>query len=206
MPNWVFNELQIEGEESAVREIKERLARPLPKFVNDGEETPFSFWNVIAPPEDKWDEYQTTHGFVDGKETGNTPYNWYNWNRKMWGCKWDVSEVSFEDDGDFLTYHFDTPWSPPAEMLLHLVEQNPNIKATLHWKEEQGFGSTLTVKNGRIKETNQFDWQCDNCDYKYKGDVSKIYNEELQEVKCPKCQPEDCPIKLVAVAGYKGDK
>jgi hypothetical protein len=72
MPNWVYNNLSIEGTEEAIAKVKAQLNKPIVKqYGEDKEPTTysnpiFSFWNILPPPEDKLDEYFGTHGF-DGE-------------------------------------------------------------------------------------------------------------------------------------------
>jgi hypothetical protein len=76
MPNWVYNNLSIEGTEEAIAKVKAQLNKPIVKqYGEDKEPTTysnpiFSFWNILPPPEDKLEEYFGTHGFEDGKATG----------------------------------------------------------------------------------------------------------------------------------------
>ena len=60
----------------------------------------------------------------NGQKVGETPYNWYNWNNREWGVKWDVAvsdddkypntellEYKSEGEDNWLVYKYETAWS-----------------------------------------------------------------------------------------------
>ncbi len=201
MPNWVNNTLTITGKPEDIKKIKEQLAKPKPSYTDDEgkthdpEESPISFWNVIAPPDDKIAEYHGTHGWKDGKEMGNSEYNWYNWNNRVWGTKWDACHPEMiTDEAGELGYSFDTAWSPPI-CFTHLSEQYPDAEITLRYQEEQGWGGEVSIKNGEETEIESWDipdsheaWvelegECRSCMWHEEGeDTDDLY--------------DDCPPKM----------
>ena len=187
MPNWVDNTVIIEGEKEIISEIKERLARPTK--VKDSEPQVISFLNIVCPPDDKWDEYNGMHGYSNGEKQGDTEFNWYNFNQANWGVKWDACNPSIVDETDTkVVYEFQSPWAPPIRAFLALSEQYPTITITDEWIEEQGFGSTVIVKNGDDEEVDGFDWICGYCNYKHQGETDLFWNAETYEHTCPKCE------------------
>jgi hypothetical protein len=154
MPNWVFNSLSIEGEQEQVQKAKAQLNAPYErthsKFNGKEDEIEttkysnpiFSFWNIIAPPADKLDEYEGVHGYSDGEKKGDTPFNWYVFNNREWGTKWDVGvsddnkfpETTMTDGETLVTYNFQTAWSPPIEAIEKLSAQYPELEITLDWE------------------------------------------------------------------------
>ena len=209
MPNWVFNYVTIEGSKEDIKRVKEQLNAPFSSQKRDWQTEEitttdynnpvFSFWNIIRPTEDKWAEYYEPHGWMGGKATGQSMWNWYNFNTREWGTKWDVAledgedaenRLIFESDTK-LMYYFDTAWSPPISGLNHLSKQYPNLNISNEWEEEQGFGATSVHKNGQDTEVDGYDWKCSHCEYHYCGDPSKlIYDEDCGENICPKCEPD----------------
>jgi hypothetical protein len=156
MPNWVYNNLSIEGTEEAVARVKAQLNKPIVKQYEEEKiySNPIiSFWNIIAPPADKLEEYFDTHGFADGGEQGNTEYNWYNFNNSKWGTKWDIAKSDSADDWNateitsesatHISYRFDTAWSPPLPVIEELSVQYPELAITLDYEEEQGWGGEI---------------------------------------------------------------
>ena len=203
MPNWVYNHLTIEGSEEDINKVKAQVGAVVKRKYKGADEVDeeideepiFSFMNILPPPEDKLDEYHAVHGYTGGEKTGDTEYNWYNFNVREWGTKWDARDVDLlEDDETYLHYKFDTAWSPPTEVIAKLAEQNPNLNLSLEYREEQGWGGEINftgssvevVKEWDVPEThaeeievnNDYCWKCENFD----GDYSDLY--------------EDCPENL----------
>lgn len=210
MPNWVTNTLTITGSEQAVQKVKTQLNQPFTKNWGEGEKTEvysnpiISFWNIVKPPEDKLDEYFGTHGYADGKEQGNTKYNWYNFNNNEWGTKWDIavpdgesfSETTLVVTGnpEEVVYGFNTAWSPPIPALDALAEQHPEVEITLAWEEEQGFGGTQMWADGSTWEEESYDIPESHADYSER--------DRLDACNCNNYEDEsdwfdDCPREAV---------
>ena len=203
MPNWVYNHLTIDGSKEDIAKVKAQVGATVKTKYKSADEVDevvdrepiFSFMNILPPPEDKLDEYHAVHGYANGEKTGDTEYNWYNFNVREWGTKWDARDVDLlEDDETYLHYKFDTAWSPPTEVIAKLAEQNPNLNITLEYREEQGWGGEITFNGSttevvkewdipdshaeEIEVNNEYCWKCENFD----GDYSDLY--------------EDCPENL----------
>ena len=203
MPNWVFNYLTVEGSKEDIAKLKAQVGAVVKTKYKGADEVDelvdrepiFSFMNILPPPEDKLDEYHAVHGYANGEKTGDTEYNWYNFNVREWGTKWDAREAELTEEHETcLRYKFDTAWSPPTEVIAKLAEQNPNLNLSLEYREEQGWGGEINftgssvevVKEWDVPEThaeeievnNDYCWKCENFD----GDYSDLY--------------EDCPENL----------
>lgn len=179
MPNWVYNNLSIVGSEEEVQKVKRQLGRSIQKRYADEKETRYtnpiiSFWNIVSPPPNKIDEYFGTHGYADGKKQGETEYNWYNFNNREWGTKWDIavsddekySDTSLEtNSATLIAYRFNTAWSPPISAFDTLAQQYPNLEITLEWEEEQGFGGTYVWIDGEGSETDSYDSPSSHADF-----------------------------------------
>ena len=67
---------------------------------------------------------------------GKNADNWYEWNRKNWGTKWDVTykedygdEIhNYHKDDDTISMNFNTAWCPPIELYNFLHEKGWVIK------------------------------------------------------------------------------
>jgi hypothetical protein len=155
MPNWVTNELTIEcADRDYLLAVGARLRAPIPG--RDGDihivtDTKFSFWNITAPTD--LDAY---HSVCDSEGMKN-PDNWYNWNMRNWGVKWDARVHSADVNHDSLTYSFDTAWAPPIQALESLCEELPDLKITLRFVEEQGWGGVTVFKEGEVYELEEWD-------------------------------------------------
>ena len=150
MPNWTHNVVRLTGPSEKIDKVAEDLGRPRPRSV-DGEmiETPFSFWNLIAPTD--LDTYFGGGGF-------GVALGWYEWNIEHWGCKWDASRVTrtieSRDWASILSYSFDTPWGPPWG-IFDMLKDLSIVEDLILWirsEDEEGRQWTLSF-DGRTGES-----------------------------------------------------
>ena len=211
MPNWVFNGLTIEGNPEQVDKLVEQMNKPFvqsikangdlayqikqTKYVNPI----FAFWNIIAPTD--LEAYQGQPTFDKEFSLAFEGEDWYNWNNRNWGTKWDVAvsednkypETYMEgpvENGEnkVVYYNFDTAWSRPLPALLKLSEQYPNLLMTLTYKEESGWGGEMEFLRGVVISESEYDNQCEACEYEY----SDVELSE-QEFECEDCYGAICP-------------
>jgi len=143
MPNWVQNEVTINGPAATLSNIKELLARPYSMYWPSQNPTEFdlgilkeqqiqkvfSFWNIVSPED-------MEHYYLGD--------NWYGWNCANWGTKWDADEDQLvHETRDELFYTFSTAWSEPDAALRALSQLFPDIEIRNRWTEEQGFGEEV---------------------------------------------------------------
>jgi len=204
MPNWVFNTLTIQGPKDQIDSIKDRLNRPYSRLYKHSwnMETKeyedkvitysnplFCFWNIVSPAPEIMDEYveqsPRTKSSLDDmpawhkeiEEIGRVSNDWYNWNCRNWGTKWDVAvhdgeeysdtvlhEHKSEGEDQWLVYGFNTAWSPPVPAMIKLSELVPNCVLTLSFEEEQGWGGELEFVNGEITAESGYENKCRDCD------------------------------------------
>jgi hypothetical protein len=211
MPNWVYNHLTIEGSEEEIAKVKAQLGKPIQKrYAEDKEVTNYSnpiisFWNIIAPPDDKLDEYFGTHGYANGEKQGQTEYNWYNFNNTKWGTKWDIavrdseqhSDTSLEEEhATVLRYRFNTAWSPPLPAIEELSLQYPKLEITLEYEEEQGWGGEILWTEEGSSIVREYDIPNSHKDY--------VDRDEVDNCICQRDEDEDdwykdCPDKKVVI-------
>jgi hypothetical protein len=176
----------------------------------------FAFWNIVKPTD--LEAYYDTDTFKgnknikkddDGKFDGESfmqefvrsmkeDQDWYHWNCRNWGTKWDVSVVNgneypntiktVNDDGSIL-YQFETAWSPVGEVLMKLSEQYPTLEFDYEYEEEQGWGGACTFLGGEDVACYEYDSPMSHADYK----------ERDKECQCewddtPEYWYEDCPV------------
>ena len=176
----------------------------------------FAFWNIVKPTD--LEAYYDTDTFKgnknikkddDGKFDGESfmqefvrsmkeDQDWYHWNCRNWGTKWDVSVVNgneypntiktVNDDGSIL-YQFETAWSPVGEVLMKLSEQYPTLNFDYEYEEEQGWGGSCTFLGGEDIACDEYDSPMSHSDYK----------ERDKECQCewddtPEYWYEDCPV------------
>lgn len=212
MPNWMFNDLYIEGSAKDIQKVKAQLNAPYTKKYEDGEEVfsnpIFSFWNIVRPPEDKLDEYAGVHGFDGEKRLGDSEFNWYNFNNRAWGTKWDVGvrdEESYtetqliSEEETKLHYYFHTAWGAPLAAIEALSVQHPELEITLKYEEEQGWGGEIYWNSGGSTIIDQWDIPESHEDFvsRDNADGCKCSYEEDSEEWFEDC-PRDKPIELYA--------
>lgn len=187
MPNWVYNSLTIEGSAEDISAIKTQLNKPFIRqhdqwnmetkqmeltdtfYVNPI----FAFWNIIAPT--NLEDYNKQDDFskpIEERLKFNGD-NWYDWNVRNWGTKWDVGVRDNEDYpetelveewSDRLIYRFNTAWSPPLPAIETLSTQYPNVEFNLSYEEETGWGGEVEFKNGECNEIESYENKCRDCD------------------------------------------
>ena len=208
MPNWVFNNLMIQDHSGdTINAIKDQLNTPFertykhnwnvqtqqfePKTVQYNNPI-FSFWNIVKPTD--IEAYQGDYDFG-----GNKPYegnDWYAFNNREWGTKWDVAvqdEESYSDtcmtdyksegEDHWVGYRFDTAWSPPVQAMLSLSKQYPTAVLTLSWEEEQGFGGEIEFVAGEVTSSMDYESRCRDCE---EYDCLE-YCDDCGEQICDKC-------------------
>lgn len=78
--------------------------------------------------------------------------NWYDWNIKNYGTKWDASATEFDLDVESFNVWFDTAWSPPGIFLEKLQVKYPQLDFELVYDLEGsndcGRFSTYRDSNG----------------------------------------------------------
>lgn len=212
MPNWTYNTLIIEGDQLNIARVKKQVAEPFTrKFADyksvDGElklvevestfnNPVFAFWNICKP--------EDMHAYLHDEGTGipDDPNdekawfqsnNWYDWNVRNWGTKWDVAnsdEDSYpeteliEDTETFLQYSFNTAWSPPIPVINLLSKQYPSLKINLDYEEETGWGGEIEFTNGEEITISEYGWKCRECDAQF---PETPWCDDCETDMCPEC-------------------
>lgn len=200
MPNWVYNSINIYGEKDKVQGVLDLLAKPY-KDVDNGE---VNFLNLIAPPDEHWDDYNC--GNVSMEDHKTNPWNWYDWNINNWDTKWNACgdgggvTVEEHDDGSVnASIYFETAWSPPRKVIEALVEviAAEGLGMDYRWEEEQGFGAEFEwhqSKSGKgdIVCIREWDIPCSHKDMMALDRTCVCEYEEQEDYWF-----EDCPRTVV---------
>ena len=211
MPNWVFNGLTIEGNPEQVKALITQMNKPFiysitpvgdlsydvkqTKYVNPI----FAFHNIYS---------YVDAGIADEVYHGQPPRStdfsqamkfetndWYNFNVREWGTKWDVA-VSEDDkypdtnmeeaengDNYVVHYNFNTAWSRPLPAIKKLSAQYPNLLMTLSYEEETGWGGEMEFLRGEVISESEYDNKCRECD-----EIDCLdYDDEKGVEVCQKC-------------------
>jgi hypothetical protein len=196
------------GDPEKVAELKALVGKPIQDREGKTLENPiFSFMNIISPPADKMDEYHGVRGFEDGVEKGNTEFNWYAFNNREWGTKWDVANhgedfeetLILNESATSITYNFSTAWCGCEPVIKKLSEMFPELELTYTYTEEQGWGAYMEFDNGVCEEYREWD-------------VPSNHEENIEHIgSCWKCENftsadtseelfEDCPLYAETLA------
>lgn len=205
MPNWVYNGLTIEGNPEQVKSLIKQMNKPFVdsikpngdlaysiqqrKYVNPI----FSFRNIVAPTD--MEAYHSKPVFPEEFSLAFEGNDWYNFNIREWGTKWDVAveegneyptttiEESENGDNYVVHYNFETAWSRPLPAIEKLSSQYPTLLFTLSYEEETGWGGEMEFLRGEIISESEYDSMCRDCDATDQMD----YCEDCQEIICSNC-------------------
>jgi len=193
MPNWVYNGLTIEGNPEQVDKLVEQMNKPFVYSVNSNGDLAFNikqrkyvnpifaFHNVYSYKDAGiTDEvYHAVPVFPEKFSLEFKGDDWYNWNLRNWGTKWDVAVAEDDKSPDtymegpvangenkVVYYNFNTAWSRPMDVLIKLSEQYPNLLMTLSYEEETGWGGECELLRGKVISESEYESQCRDCDAK----------------------------------------
>jgi hypothetical protein len=206
MPNWVFNGLTIEGNPEQVDKLVKQMNTPFVDSIKANGDLAFSieerkysnpifsFRNIIAPA-----DLETYHKQPDlSSEKMYAGDDWYSFNNREWGTKWDVAvpdENNYTDttiqeemngDNKVVYYTFDTAWAPPTPAIEKLSTQYPDLLMTLNYREESGWGGEAEFLKGEMISESEYNNKCEECNYEYEDDEIVDECEDCYTV-CPKC-------------------
>lgn len=160
MPNYVFNTVTITATN------KEDLDAFLRRAA--AQEREFSYWNFVTPPAEALasGEYWGTNGFIAGERVGDTPNNWYNFNTREWGTKWDATDVDLTRENDLhATASFTSAWACPEPVFRAIAEQHEELNFKFYWEEEQGWGGEATGEGGEYSVDKEWDIPNSHAEY-----------------------------------------
>ena len=225
MPNWVYNGLTIEGKPESVTKLVEQMNQPYVRHFEDAwdyktmamgpqdvtySNPVFSFWNIIKPTD--MDAYvkQSDRTLSIAEQLKFQGNDWYSWNVRNWGVKWDVSVSNNEEHPDtymegptpngenlVVFYNFNTAWGLADQALINLSSQYPDLLFTLSFEEETGWGGEWEILRGKPISQSEYENKCNECD----SFDTMEYCEDCENDVCSFCaygtSEEGCSIHLV---------
>lgn len=213
MPNWVFNGLTIEGNPEQVDKLVEQMNKPFVYSVNSNGDLAFNikqrkyvnpifaFHNIYSYKDAGiTDETYHCQPAFDANVPMFSGDDWYNFNNREWGTKWDVAVPEGDNSNDtymegpvengenkVVYYNFDTAWAPPVPAIKKLSNQYPNLLMTLSYKEEGGWGGETEFLRGVQISENMYDNKCEACEHEFEDADRKEDCEECYGTVCPRC-------------------
>lgn len=179
MPNWCEDLLDIRGPKSERDRLKQQVRgtgecdetdskkHPAEKLVdvleNPREMQELDFQKIIPMPSGlNGDSAPLPDASKEKDKERKKKYgakDWYDWNVKYWGTKWNASEPCVYEDGNKLSYTFQTAWSPPEPVVIALAKQFPKLELTLkYWETGMGYRGILKVKGDRIIKKANYEY------------------------------------------------
>ena len=135
MPNYADNVLEIKGPKKEIQKVKDKLRI---KTV-DGDNISPAFMNTFFPRPKTEDK------------------NWYEWNIKHWGVKWDVdAQIEVYEDEE-LRFYFQSAWSGPINFVGALAENFPNVCIFLHTDSVESNFSHMMLVKGKYTIRERYD-------------------------------------------------
>jgi hypothetical protein len=206
MPNWVYNGLTIEGNAEQVDKLVKQMNTPFVdsikpngdlhysitqrKYVNPI----FAFRNIVAPTD--LEAYHSKPVFPEEFSLAFEGNDWYNFNNREWGTKWDVAVAEdsayattymegpvANGDNSVVYYNFETAWARPLPALEKLSAQYPTLLFTLSYEEETGWGGEMEFLRGEVISESEYENKCRDCD----TEDQMEYCEDCEEQLCGNC-------------------
>jgi len=179
MPNWCMNSLVVSAKtEAELQEFLDLASRTHTDKHTDYrtdevviQEVGGVFWNFIRPADEDLDDYFAPAVFQKSEaEVGTDEWlaeiahnlkvgkNWYHWNTREWGTKWDVRidldeiEIGHNTDGSYsICWNFDTAWSPAEPAYRAMAKRFPNLTFEYEITEEANFyAGKVRFENGEL--------------------------------------------------------
>ena len=212
MPNWVFNNVFINGDPAELDKFALQAGQPHERVGDDivkengkakivkvqyTREEPISFWNFVKP---------------EDEATYNQDSNWYGWNLENWGTKWEAEGVVIERDApEQLVYRFTTAWSVPYGVYEAMASQYPTLEFDCNCEEETGWIVDLEYRRGRLAKKTTMPEPDSHADYVARGreescvctwndDPSEFY-EDCPNYKAKEADPLAEKIRQQIIAG-----
>jgi len=215
MPNWVYNTLTVEGNPDSVKKLKKQVNKKFTKMHDQWNMSTqqmeqvqyvyskpiFAFHNIFnhtqdGVPDEVYNS-QPNHKSGDSFVEMFKGSDWYSWNVRNWGTKWDVAVSDDEEYPDtelledykngenkVLVYRFNTAWSPAFPAIEKLSKQYPDLLFTLNYEEETGWGGECEFLRGKEISSSEYGWQCRECDH---TEDDTPYCETCEFDMCPEC-------------------
>lgn len=184
MPNWCNNTLNVSTIEKHAAELKEFVKKAKSRKLK----TDLSLNKLLPLPKEL--EGTTAPSPKPSprliKKYGAD--NWYDWQVKKWGTKWDVeAEIVWQEKTE-IEYSFDSAWGPPCDFIIHVSKLFPHLLFTLEY-DEPGmlFAGKYIAKNNAILEDWEYTPQyCSEC-----GNLQpENYPTLDKKGRCENCRPK----------------
>ena len=172
MPNWTFNTINIKGEKKDLEKMMNDAVPgkdgklyfsswfPVPETFIKYDTTNHPDGKGLKVGDDWWDGLGSHEGkvteelieeFKQATKEQKEKYGvvgWYDYNCKMYGCKWNCDLNVEEQYDDEIEITCDTPWSAPDAWLLRMSEKYPTLSFHNHAEYEDGWWEDSDYEDG----------------------------------------------------------
>jgi len=219
MPNWCFNSTIVSANtEAELQEFLDFCDQPHTSHWKDWKSdelvtdhnTKGVFWNFVAPtdlesyfagkthtpvPEGTDIMAQIAEEFAEGMD-------WYNWNVRNWGTKWDIQlereSITFDQNNDgkwYFNWNFETAWSPAEPIYRAIAKRFPNLTFEYEITEEANFfaGKLLFVNGELVNEQwvddpehadfEALDIPCERCGWAESGNCLDETDDDVLDLQ-----------------------
>ena len=169
MPNWCSNSVIVSAKtEEELNEFLDFCDKPHTSHWKDwrsdevitDENTKGVFWNFLSPLDteayfegDTMSKASTSENIMETiAHEMATGMDWYHWNVRNWGTKWDITlereniTIDQNNDGDYyFHWYFDTAWSPAEQVYPVMAKRFPNLSFNYEITEEANFYAGILV-------------------------------------------------------------
>lgn len=140
MPNWTRNTLEITGDVEDLKRFRAAAVgyNPWQQWRPDRKTNALNFHSLVPVP-----------GAVI--KAGYDPVG-CDWQCENWGCKWSACESELKiETAERLLYWFETPWSPPFQLLQRIsVDWHSLVFVNCFVNEDESRWGDATAKNGLL--------------------------------------------------------
>jgi len=146
MPNWFYFTLNVSGKEEDVQEFVQNV-KGTDQYETEGLD--FDFNHFIPQPDNIFRGAIGSDNRESLEEEGIP--NWYDWNNKNWGTKWNSHCGFMDSDKTHATYHLETAWAFPSPVIAEMIEKYPDLSYEIEGEEEAcSYGVYVKYNGGNL--------------------------------------------------------
>jgi len=164
MPNWCYQNLQVEGPHEEINRLKEAITElgkenketyslnklfPIPEDLMNTQTGFISDETELAKQKEQHIQNMVNHGSTD----------WYGWALDNWGSKWGAGSIELQDFGvsllntpmSYLNLSFESAWSPASQLICEISKSYPKSIFGLTFSEESdAFVGGMAINGGQV--------------------------------------------------------
>ena len=156
MPNWCENRLTVSVPDTDyISDLEAFIEKVRLKKTKDNASSAFSLQALLPIPQALEEtvsqvpneEHDSKRNVALRKRYGSD--NWYDWNNRNWGTKWDVEAYAESRTAPTsIKYNFDSAWAPPIEAIKKIALLFPTLAFELEYCEPgMCFSGIFTANN-----------------------------------------------------------